>query len=201
MEKSHVSLLSSIVKTRLSFNRANDIVVDQNVAYSIDFFTAQFRNKEEKDFICLKGGGKEYSIHERALAGLRIARTGFKATTLDEFKDDPNGCRLQDVCLQESWDGDKLKTARFVATHSLTMKNQHRPEEFLYQDFCYEGARDYVKGVRALIKGKDSDFFGSREYQDGVYDLRDALYKTALKADKKVDKNIVRLPVFTISER
>jgi hypothetical protein len=200
MKKNHNSLLSAICGMRLGVNRLNDVTLAADALFRIDFFAAKARDGKEYEGTCLKTSKEEeYVANEYQIAALRVCTGVIASPWLEDFKNDPNGGILQSYIRDNNIDGEGLKAMRFKVAQQLKIRNTLATGNVpVYKDFCYEGAAGYLKALRALTKDKDSDFYTTKEYSDGVREARETLHATPLKADKATDDNIVLVPVFKI---
>lgn len=194
------SLLSLILEMRMDYKRINDVAMD-NAVYTISSFELKTGQAVTEQRWCLKDGkSNEYALSVRQLAGLRVAKGAITAEWLDDFKTDVNGIIFQTKARELNDAGADLSGIKFRVVKQLKVKNNMISTSVVpvYKDFCYEGALEYTRGVRALINGKAADFFGTPEYGRGMQDLRERLHLTALKAGKGIDANLVLLPVFEV---
>ena len=149
-----------------------------------------FLRNEKKD---------DYSVSFRQLAGLRIATGKLSSEWFEEFREDEFGTILQEKAREIAEAGGSLETLKFKVSAQLRVKNaQVSGVVPVYQDKCYTGSASYETGVKDLIKGKTGKYWETREYQNGVRELREKLHATATKAGKAIEANEVKLPIFTI---
>lgn len=186
---------------RLNFLRINDCELGPE-QYRIDFYTSTSRAGKEYSGVCLKNSkNDEFILSEYQLASLRIAKGAVTCQWFDDFPSDPQGSRLQTILLEMEEAKRDLLAMRFEVAYQLKVRNvtPGLPADTpVYKDFCYEGAAEYTKSVRALTKGKDAEFFKSPEYSNAMFEYRTILHATPLKPSKIMEKNIVKLPVFRI---
>jgi hypothetical protein len=200
MSINHKQLLSLILEMRMDYKRINDVSMDNSV-YTISSFDVKTGDVVDQRW-CLKDGkSNEYALSVRQLAGLRVATGAVKAEWLDEFRTDPNGVIFQVKAREMSDAGVDISTIKFKVVKQLKVKNNMITHSVVpvYKDFCYEGALEYTRGVRALISGKGTDFYKQPEYSRGMADLRERLHQTALRPDKAIEANLVLLPIFEVS--
>ena len=200
MEKNFASLLSLICETRFDYRRVNDVNVSDE-ELTIQFYDTKDSEGKNDVRICLKDSKKnEYSLSVRQLAGLRIETSEIKCTWLDEFREDAGGSIFQNVARELLEKGKSLETIKFKVVKQLKVKNAQVQGATVpvYKDSCYEGAKDYTKGIRALLKDKTAAFFATAEYSRGMAELREKLHSTPVRNGQDIEKNYVLLPVFRV---
>lgn len=190
------SLLSAVVEYKLDWSRINDVKIDGEV------YRISWRTYNEKDNLCLVDTKKkDYAVTEYQLAALRIATGKITAVWLDEFRNDANATNFQAVAIELFEAKKSLEDVRFKVVAQLKIHNNQAGKDIpIYNDRCYEGSNEYIKGVRTLLKDKEVDFWKTPEYRNGMRELRDSLYATPLKEGKGIEANIVYLPVFEYTE-
>ena len=129
-----------------------------------------------------------------------MANGSLAAEFLDDFKNDDKAQTLQDVARDLQTENKSLEDLRLKVVAQLKVRNHavETQDTPTYEDFCYEGSREYKRKVDALLEGKDADFFKTPEYWRPISILREELHSTTLRAGYKKDSNIVLLPVFSI---
>lgn len=201
MEKNYASLLSLICEIKLDYRRINDVTIANGVL-SIAFYDVKDASGKVDTRLCLKDSkSNEFSLSIKQLAGLRIEVGTLTSTWLDEFRNDNAGSTFQQIAREYVAQGKALDSIHFTVSKQLKVKNNQVTSSVqpVYKDFCYEGAAEYVRGVRALLNGKDSAFFQSPDYSRGMADLRDRLHASPLKPGKGTETDLVLLPVFKLS--
>lgn len=195
------SLLGQVLEARLSIRRINS-VRKSDASYRISFYTVKDAAGIADERPCLKDLKQvEYALSINQLAALRIASDKLTAVWADEFRDDKNGDILQSL-IRELPSGKTLENARFKVAYELKVKNHlvsGTTPTPVYEDACYEGALEYTRGVRALLKDKTAEFFKSYDYNRGMAELRETLHLTKVKEGKNIDANLVLLPVFELT--
>lgn len=200
MEKNFKSILSLICEVRLGVNRINDVKLD-NETYRIDF-VEYVKSDDTIDYKpCLRNSkNKPYEMSERQLAALRMATGDLTSGFLDEFRNDDKAQTLQDVARElqsanKAIDDLRIKVVAQLKVRNHSVSTQDTPT---YEDFCYEGHKEYKKKLNDLLEGKDADFFKTPEYWRPLSLLREELHSTALRTGYAKPSNIVLLPVFKV---
>lgn len=198
MKKDFQSLLGTILEYKLDFSRINDVTISDEI-YSIGF--SDYKNAQGvlETHLCLRDSKrKEYGITEYQLAALRIATGPVSIKWLDEFRTAANCVIFQTLVDDVVTKVKTLEFVKFKVVAQLKIRNQADPTGVtpVYHERCYEGAADFMKATRLLVKDKPRDFYTTSEYRNGIKDLRDALYATKVKEGKAIDANAVLLPVF-----
>lgn len=200
MEKNYSSLLSLICEVRLDYRRVNDLAI-ANEELTIQFYDTKNAAGVSETRLCLRDSKKnEYALSIKQLAGLRVQTGTITATWLDEFKSDAAGAVFQTRAKEIVESGKSLENLKFKVVKQLKVKNNQITDKLIpvYKDYCYEGAQEYTRGIRALLANKGSDFFQTAEYARGMAELREKLHSSPIKQGQAIEANLVLLPVFEV---
>lgn len=200
MEKNFSSLLSAICEIKLDYRRVNDLTIN-STELSIKFVDYRTPDGKSEIRIALVDDKKnEYYVSERQLAALRIKTGNLKCTWLDEFKSDAGATVFQAVARELLESGKALENIKFKVVAQLKVKNNQVQNNVVpvYKDYCYKGAGDYTKSIRALLKDKTAEFFKTQDYSRSMAEIRETLHASELIQAKATEDNLVLLPVFEV---
>ena len=200
MEKNFNSLLSAICEVKLDYRRVNDLAISAT-ELSIKF--VDYRNSDGKTDVriaLVDSKKNEYYVSERQLAALRIRVGSLSCTWLDEFKADQGAAVFQTVARELFEQGASIENIKFKVVAQLKVKNNQVTTATVpvYKDYCYKGAGEYTRAIRAMLKGKTNDFFRTTEYSRSMAEIRENLHASELIKGKDTEANLVLLPVFEI---